>query len=397
MSLTATVKPPLLSTAYSLSAQSLLAGVLYENLFDYQTGRYSQTSGATIGYDSMTMEVIFSDAETRDWMAFGLGRHIEVYAPSGLVWEGFVNSMSISMDSVDFSVGPLMDISNNIKVTYVTRSYNTNPPIGGENEETNYAALAESQLRWGTFSEIISGGDGQTAITMNALRNSRLNDSAWPKIDQNLSSSGSGTGSITLECLGYYHYLDRFYFDANTADTGEVNISAKLTDILNDDPDGMFSASNASIEANTLQVPSYDDGSRSGLAVIQELIGLGFSSGQRAMFMVEGQRKVIYKSLELDKAAKYTYSIYDQYPSIATVDGTAIEPWDVKPGEWVLIESLLTSKPFSATLPRQSDPKYIFIESVTYESPNSLSIKGGMGNTLKERVSLMGLGFASRG
>lgn len=378
MNLTAIVQPPLLSTGGTATA-------VYDNLFDYQTTRYDQSKAATIGYDSMNMDIIVSEAEVRDWLTNGIGRHIEIYATSGRVWEGFVNQINLTIANTTLNIGPLLDISNSIRVDYTTRRWDTNPPIGGDPASTAFAQNDPSVNRWGTFEEVISGGEG-VAATMLAMRNSKLNELAWPRVSQDLSSGTSGQGVLSLSCLGYYHMLNRYLFTANTGDTGEVNISNKLEDVLADDPDTLFAATNAVVEANTLQVPSFDDGSRTGLSVIQELVGLGFASGQRAMFQVGNNRRVVYKALPLDMEAKYVYGMYDNYPLLALRDGTTVKPWDIQVGEWIEIESL-AAKPIDSDLPRHSDPRFIFIESVSFTAPDDISIQGGIGNTLKEKIA----------
>lgn len=382
MNLTAAVYSPLM-------ASDGLATRLYDNLFDFHTGPYSHSKAATMGYDAMSVDVIVHGPEMREWLSHGLGRHVEVYAPSGRVWEGFVNQITVTNGATTLKSGPLSDISNHIRVDYTTRRWDTNPPIGGDPASTSYASNAASLARWGTFEEIIAGGEG-VAATMEAMRDSKLNELAWPKVSHDFASGGSGQGVVSLECLGYYHLLDRYLFDENMADTGEVNASTKLADVLNADPDDLFTSVNATIETNTLQVPSVDDGSRTGLTVAQELVGLGFSTGRRALFQVGNNRYVRYYSLTLDNEAKYVYNMYDQYPTLSLRDGTPVAPWDIEVGEWIELESL-SAKPIDEDLPRQSDPRFIFIESVNFSAPNDFTISGGLGNTFKEKIGKTGL------
>lgn len=382
--LSAKVTEPLLATT---------SGTIYENIFDYHHGQYSHDKKATIGYDTMNMDIITPDTDTRDWITNGLGRHIEVTAPSGVVWEGFVNQLSVSTGLVKLDIGPLMDIANRIKVTYTTRTYNTNPPIGGDAAETAFATNTASDANWGTFELVVSGGEGELA-TMEAMRASKLNELSWPKISNALSSGSPGPSVISISCLGYYHMMSRYLFDSATANTGTVNISEKLADVLDEDPDSLFSSSNATIETNTLQVPDFDDGNRKGLDVLQELVGLGFASGQRALLSVGAGRHVTYQSLALDKEPIYVYSIYDD-GGLYHKDASPVKPWDIRTGEWIEIEAI-TAQPFDSSLPRHSDPKYIFIEGVSYSAPIGFSIQGGLGNTLKEKIGKFGLTF-SRG
>lgn len=378
--LTATVYPPITAPQSSV--------FIYDNLFDFQTESYSHTISATVGYDSMSMSIMVHETEMRDWLTHGLGRRIEVVGPSGIIWEGFVNEISLTSGPTQINVGPLLDIANKIKVSYTTKTYNTNPPIGGQPAETSFDSNLRSQDLWGTFEEILTGGEG-VAATMEAMRSVSLSDMAFPKLAQDLSPDQQNPNAISLSCLGYYHYLDRYYFtDAIT--TGLVDINVKLADTLDADPDDLFTSQE--IEPNELEVPAVEDGTRSGLTIIKELVGYGFSGGRRALLMVGAGRKVVYKPMELDRTPKYVYSPYDQYPALSLGDGTDTKPWDIVPGEWVEFESL-TARPIDTSLPRDSDPRFMFIESVTFSTPNGIRIAGGKGATLKEKLDQLSLGL----
>lgn len=397
-SLSATVRPPIL--AYYNSDGSVIvgdkssistSGVIYNNLFDYHSGPYSHSVSATAGYDTMEITISTPPFQTRQWISEGIGNHIEVYGSSGIVWEGFVNQISINIGPTTINIGPLIDIANRISVSYTTKRWNTNPPIGGDQAQTSFDTVQESINRWGTFEKIISGGEGYEA-TMEALRDSKLTELSWPIVGQDFGFQGGSGVSIQLSCLGYYHYLGRYMVDTNTAKTGDVNISEKLGDVLDADPDSLFSSASATITSNTLQVPDYDDGTRNGMELVQELVGLGFSAGRRALFMVGKDRHVTYEPLAVDKDYKYVYSIYDESPSIRDRGGSEPALWDISAGEWVKIQST-NAVPFSGDAPRNSDPSLMFTEKITFTAPDEIKIEGGLGSNFKARLATYGLGF----
>jgi hypothetical protein len=64
-----------------------------------------------------------------DWASYGIGRHIVVYNPSLVqIWEGFINQVDITEGGEQFSIGPLIDIGNRVKVPYSPVDAGVAPP-----------------------------------------------------------------------------------------------------------------------------------------------------------------------------------------------------------------------------------------------------------------------------
>jgi hypothetical protein len=179
------------------------------------------------GYDSAKFDIPL-DHMWASMSSVLFGSDIRIYDDHGVqVWEGFANKVSISSGASLISIGPLMEISNRINLRYTTYRWNTNPPTGGDEEETGFIIGTEeakaSLNTWGSLSEIISAPremstDEALEAVMGILR-TKPN----PKYEFSISDS-NGQESITIECLGYFHLLNKMISDYyNNADIRPAN------------------------------------------------------------------------------------------------------------------------------------------------------------------------------
>jgi hypothetical protein len=70
--------------------------------------------------------------------------------------------------------------------------------------------------------------------------------------------------------------------------------------------------------------------------------------------------------------------------------GNEIMPWSVEAGRWLRITDFLTG----ATTPDDifEDIRAVFLESVNFTAPNSITFEGGYVNTLAQWLAKFGLG-----
>ena len=227
---------------------------------------YTHKISASGGFDSATLNFPTKQAQTEDWFINGLGRHIIVYGQSlNIIWEGFVNEISINVGVLSAKVGPLLEIANKVKVTHQTISYNTNPPVGGEQAETAFANDTTSQSNYGILESIVSGGTGSTT-EMEQIRDTYIEENRSPQNDRSLNiGSSPQNATVTLSCMGYYHILDHYYYE----NTGRNNsdVGTKIKDVIDGDPGSRFDTVNVS--ANSLVVNEYEKGDKTALAIFK--------------------------------------------------------------------------------------------------------------------------------
>ena len=361
---------------------------------------YTHTIGADIGFDSMSFSLSGSSNDIEDWLEGGLARHVTAYNKNlTVIWEGFVNSMSATIGSVSVKRGPLLDIVNRSRVDYKTINWDVIPPSPGSPASTGYNGDADSQGRYGIFVEHISGGEG-TEAQVETLRDSYIEENKLPKTDQGVTLGSAGVPQITIECLGYYHLLSKYYYE-QTSDAGTINASAKIIDVLGADPNGILAGPSVfyrHIDTNTVQVPDYEDGTRKADGIIKDIISYGDSSFNRYTFGVYEDQLPYYTQ---QTSTYWTEPSYfhriSESPSVLYEYESAreVQPWDVRPARWLFISDLMLglrepSGPANFYDLRE-DPRSLFIESVNFSLPYNLKIEGGKLYKFEYRLAQHGL------
>jgi hypothetical protein len=347
---------------------------------------YRHTISARNGYDTMTFTTAGDEGFVGDWLESGLFRHVVVTEPAAkIVWEGFVNQISITVGGLSISAGPIMDVINKGRISYRTLDINTNPPIAGESTKTPWSNSDLSQERFGVLEGVISGGEGTLSENVQLLA-TVLEEIAWPDISQSFNLIAAPSLTVTINCLGYIHLLDKYYF-SNTAISGEYDLSDKIKEVLSNEPNNIISAESAVIEANTTQVPRYDNNDKTALVIIRDLAALGDEEFNKYIYGVYADR--IFKYELVEDNITYVQRLSDGL--IESVAGGEIKPWDVVPGRWMALSDFMVGRPSVAANFRQ-DPRHVFIESVTYVAPYSVTVTGGKVTTFKQRLDRLGLG-----
>lgn len=347
---------------------------------------YRHTISANAGFDTMTFTTAGDEVFIGDWLESGLFRHVVVTEPAAkVVWEGFVNQVSIDIGGLSITAGPIMDVVNKGRISYRTLDIATNPPIAGESTKTPWSNSPLSQERFGVLEGVISGGEGTLSEAVQLL-STILEEIAWPDISQNFSLISQPTLTVTVNCLGYIHLLSK-YFYANTAFAGEYDLSDKIKEVLSNEPNNIISAESAIIEPNTTQVVRYDNNDKTALAIIRDLVALGDADFNKYIFGVYADR--IFKYELVDDTITYVQKLSDGL--IENVVGGEIRPWDIIPGRWMVLSDFMVGRPSIAASFRQ-DPRHVFIESVTYVAPYSVTVTGGKTTTFRQRLERLGLG-----
>ncbi len=362
----------------------------YGRLSD-QIESYSHDIRAFGGFQSARMRINNSQNNIEDWIdrggATGLGRHIVVYNPAGvIIWEGFVNKINVALGGFSYSLGPFMEISNRVTVVYSTIDTSTTPPTSGVRTRTTPVNDTDSQALYGIIEKIVSTGG---AIDTEATRagDSWLEERANPLTNSRDNVSGDAGPSLSLDCLGYWHWFKLYVYN-QVATSGDINLSQKIEDVINAQLNSIFSTDFKDIATNTFQVPDYDDKDRKVETILKQLQQLGDSSGNRYNIGVYADRKVIYEPAptihELQRRLTGNEGITDRLSA-------EIDPWDVVAAKWIFYPDFLSGRipPVTAATLR-TDPRTTYIESVKFTAPWQVSITGDKTGELDQIMAQLG-------
>jgi hypothetical protein len=340
------------------------------------------------GFYSAAIKMNLNEDDLNDWIQNGIGRHIEVYNPSGIiVFEGFVNSLDIKTGEDTFPVGPLTEIGNRVSVTYSTIDTSTNPPTLGIRVTMAVSNNTASQTKYGIWHKIKSI-NGATATDATQLRNMIVNDPTrcYPATSGDMSFGGSGSFTVTINILGYWHWLLAYYY-ANSA-TGDINLSTKITNVLTTSTNAIFSSDYSKITANTTQVGAYASGEQTGMAILKDLCTKGDSSFNPYSIGVYAGRRVVYKPI----STEIKYQRRRGKPVTDNLDGE-VKAWDIQPVEWLFRPDFLVGRNIPITAATLGlDPRANLIESVKFSTPYKLSINGRKLSQIDQVLAQRGIG-----
>lgn len=368
-------------------SEPLVAGAAFLDTLQDNVNDYQHTISAVGGYDSASFTLGGSTSRLEDWLERGLGRHVVTYNDAGVViWEGFVNKVSYSVGGRRIERGPLMEVCNRVVATYSPLDTSVDPPVRGATTYTTLVEDATSQGRYGILKDLISVGDTDQT-TAEEIRDAYLLERKYAQTDQQVTLLQSGdTPLLQVECLGYYHWLDRFVYEDTTNAT--TTVSAKLQLVLAAEPNGFISTNYAGIASNAYAVNRKEDQQPTGWAVIKYLTSIGGSGAVRYLFGVYRDRRAYYNAIPTE--VSYQYSLSSGQPEVQNLTGLRVRPWDVLPGRWMFHTDLLVGRNQSSVL--RTDPRNMFIESVTYTAPYGLQLSGGKIDTISQRLARLGVG-----
>lgn len=349
---------------------------------------YSHQNAADGGYKSATLTVAIAASEVGYWLRHGLGKHVEAFCGTVKVWEGFVDSLALNIGSLAVTRGPLLDIGNRVTARY------TDPTVG-QQANTTAANNTDSQAVYGIHHKVISAGT-VSPTNGDKIRDSYLQENKLPETSITVSFQGNDVG-LTLNCLGYVEWLKYPY---NEITDTTYTAREKILEVLSDDPNGIFSTNYNFIEANTLSVYRLDNEYRLAETVLAEIIAMGnheaATSGgnDRRTLQVYDDRTIYIQ--KTPTVIHYKVRVFD--PAKAILDETAspIDPSTIKAGQWLQIIDFPNIEPASTpsgytTPDLRTDPRMIFIESVTYTAPYDFSINGGKTGRLAQQLAKLGV------
>jgi len=346
---------------------------------------YSHDLSANGGFDKMTVGIADDRLSLDEWIEKGIARHIEVYSSAGsLVWEGFVNVVSGSIGGHRVSVGPLMDVGNRVSVAYAPVDTDTSPPTVGNTTITTIAENTVSQNRYGIIEKIVSAGR-VTDDEAEFIRDTYLKESAFPATESEISVGGTGQPSLTLECLGYWYWTNNYIY--NDTDSGTIRVDTRIQEVVEADPNSFFPT--PVIDANASIVQEESDEDKPAMAHLKELLAIGGASDQRYTLGFYEDRRAYYR--EIPSTVAYKTTLSDQGQRILTFEGALVYPWDVRPGQWLFISDALIGR-YTDVTNFYEDPRYMFIENVSYNAPWGVRMTGSRVSTFEQIMAKFGLG-----
>jgi len=349
-------------------------------------GSYSHKITRLGGFDTMNFTTAGPLSFIESWIEYGLGRDIAIRGPEGtIVWEGFINKLIVNLGGTNITVGPLADVINMGRIKYNLIDWGTTPPIKGGQVQTPFYETQASMEIYRVLQGLITGGEGK-GEEMQQLANYALSYSAWPPLTlSNISIGSSGSFGMAVECKGYMHMLDKYYYE-QTMTSSDIDISAKVLAVLMRDPNSI--ASSYIIDDNDFQVTDYEGDDKTAKAIMSGLVELGDSSGNRYSFGFE-ENKTFRYSVASDEIA---YRYYLRTGKItSTTTHKRQKPWLARPGQWMFVQDMIKTPAVYLSSDREFDPRYQFIQDVSYTAPYSLQIASAK-LSFKDRIGRLGLG-----
>jgi hypothetical protein len=349
---------------------------------------YNHTIDAVGGYKSCSFTFGADRQDMDDWLEHGAGRDVTVYddALSGC-WRGFVSKVSPVYGSLNVQVGPLLDAHNRVALQYSGVDLTVNPPAVGVQRTTTWADDTDSQDLYGIIPELLSTG-GIDSATADFIRDSYLADNAYPPVRQDWTSRGKSKSALRVDCLGYVHWL--MYPYNQTTNVGTLATNDKILAIIAANPNIAwlpFNTNYVDTPASPVQVPRYEFENILAWDQIKEIVAMGDQNAARWLFGVYDDLEVWYEQAPTDLG--YYLSLADPAKRVVS-NGQEVEYPAVKPGKWLLFTDFLAGAPTHDG--DRSDPRTMFVESVTYTMPRTLVLRGGKTDTLSQTLARLGLG-----
>ena len=345
---------------------------------------WSHTISTFGGFDTASFSVTDYPSVLEDWFENGIGRHILAYDQDNvLFWEGFVDSVALSIGGLQVTRGPLMDIGNFVSLDFASFDFGYTPPIPGIKKNTGTADNFDSQERYGLVYKLLSA-TGVTDANALQLRDTYLSENQEPSITSTFNF-GADDFLLTVDCKGFLHWLNYPY---NNVSPGFTNISTKLADVLGDDPNSIISTDYSDITTNAAIVPFWDIDDAIAKDVVKELVAQGDASNRRYVFGIYDGRKAYYAPVPT--TVDYFMSLRDISRKVYDPAGSAVHPWRIRPGKWIKFTDFIPG--FIARRDDlRLDPRNLFIESIEFSAPNSFNLTGGKTTKLKQKMARLGL------
>lgn len=341
------------------------------------------------GYISASFELMENQYSLRDWIANGLFRPI-VVSDNALVpmWEGFVDSITVSEAGLSLTYGPVTEIANRIFAIYSGVDTSVYPPQIGVRKKTPTLNDTTSQSRWGIWHKILSLA-GVTDSNADQLLSMYLQEHNHPELNSNFNFTSEEV-SMSVSCMGWYSTLNYPY--NQTATSGEITLTNRIKAILNAHPNsGWISSDQSNIATNNLTIPQFDNDDQLALEHIRGVVAMGDNNNIRNTFGIYEDRKAFYGpvSQEID----YIVELGDPQRQVLDASGSIVAPWRIRPGKWIFFSDYLPGLGVPTSDNFHLDPRMLRIESVQFDMrvPYAVQWAGGITSKYEQRSAQLGL------
>ncbi len=301
-----------------------------------------------------------------------LGQDLRERTAPGKTWEGLVYEMELAHR------GSRRRRTLDLMANAVATSYQD----GGEVTTSAYSTQAQAVARYGRKEELLSA-DNVPAATATALRDRYLAGNAWPWArpvslgGEDETRPGQGT-RLEIRACGYVFTAQWLYLQAGDGSDDDIDdwISAIVgtAEGLSSDHGGSTSGagdcqflSAGNLATNTLQVKTAVDSDTRPWSKIEELAGLGDSSGDPWRAWVDVDRKLHYQAVDL--SPRYYLREGGIYDSAG--GRVAVNPWAVRPG---VVRDLAYPVRRSERGSSLSDARDQFVEEIEVSADGSISM-----------------------
>jgi hypothetical protein len=172
-------------------------------------------------YDTLTFRIPnINEARALIWLDRCLGRYVSLKVYDKLLWEGFVNDVTIELPGVTISRS-LDEMNNRAYVNYSQADVSTPKQLGPYQNLTSQGiyGVKSFAIEGGTMSDAQAANFGNTYLTTNGM----------PPATQQLTDTGGYGANILVNCKGYYYTLYWRYTRSDT--TGTQDTSLTISDL----------------------------------------------------------------------------------------------------------------------------------------------------------------------
>jgi hypothetical protein len=363
--------------------QPLWASALKYNIrLSSFTEAYSHTLGANGGYLSARIGLKLNQGDIEEWIENGIGRQITVYNEGGAVkWEGFVND-------IDWNFGNLTISLNCFGYIEWLKAYIYNVLTAGDTTLSVriIAVLAADP------NGIIS--TDYSKITLNALPVPAWENDNPKALDYINGLVVRGDAAFNRYTFGIYAGRRAYYTVMPTTQEYIAhigNLSGKRGPLMAvaNKVALVYSTVDTSVTPPAVGVRkttpyATDVPSQAKYGIIEKLLSSGGSTDANATNIRD-----VFIGDNHEPETTETISIAGS-GEIYTPNGNIVRPWEVVPAKWAHIPDFMIGRIGDMTAMR-NDPRYMFIESLTYTAPYSLTLTGAKVSKLPQILAQRGL------
>lgn len=369
--------------------QRLNLGGGWLDSLDVKIQNWRHSISAFGGYDTADFDLIENAASIQDWVSNGLGRPIVARDETlTTMWEGFVDSITLTQGGLSVTYGPLTAIANRVYAIYSGVDTSVYPPIIGVRKKTPTINDTVSQSVWGIWPFILSMA-GVTDANADRLLDMYMQEHSQPEVSSAFSFGG-GDVKVTVQCKGWQHTLKYPFTD--TSASGTIAISTRIKAILLAQLNsGWISTNYSRIQDNTTLVKFYEEDDRPAIEHIRGLTAMGDDSNNRWLFGIYEDRQATYApvSTKID----YRMNLSDPRSGILDSSDASVPAWRIRPGKWLFFQDFMPGLGSVDTLKMRLDPRMLQIESVQFDIrvPTEVQFNPGTSSKYEAQSAKLGL------